>query len=120
MAELKPLVCEQCGGTIERSTMKCQYCGTQYERRYEGTPISFVVERPGVHRIRAECRIADDLKCRYPDLATKYTMDKLRQGLADGLLEYMKLTTNYDPMTMCQIIRGEVRVVDPSFSIMEV
>jgi hypothetical protein len=41
----------------------------------------------------------------------------MREQIADGLLAYMKMQTSecYDPMNCCQIIRGEVRVVDPTF-----
>lgn len=31
MEELKPLICPRCGGTITRSKMKCEYCGTEFE-----------------------------------------------------------------------------------------
>ena len=115
MAELKPMVCERCGGDIDRRTMRCQYCDTQYERKHEGTQINYVVERPGIHRLRAEVRIADEMTRRDPEMATKIATDRLRNGIADGLLDYMKIYTNVDPMLMCQIIRGEVRVVDPTF-----
>lgn len=113
--ELKPLVCVSCGGHIDRSTMCCPYCGTQYEKKHNDIPISFVVERPGVHKIRAVVKIADEMALHCPERATEYAMDKLRQGIADGLLDYMRICTEKDPMMMCSIIRGEVRVVDPYF-----
>lgn len=115
MVEIKPMVCERCGGDIDRKTMRCQYCGTQYERKHEGTQINYVVERPGIHRLRAEVRIADEMTRRDPEMATKIATDRLRNGIADGLLDYMKISTEINPMSMCQIIRGEVRVVDPTF-----
>jgi hypothetical protein len=118
MAELKPLVCERCGGAIDRNTMRCHYCDTQYERKHDGVPINFVVDRPGVHRIRAEVRLAEEMARHDPEGATRYAMDRLRHGIADGLLDYMKVCTTkeFDPMNMCQIIRGEVRVIDPTFT----
>lgn len=116
MTEVKPLVCQNCGGRIDRSTMKCPYCDTQYERKYEGLPVNFVVEKPGVHRIAAMVRIPDKVSLRDPERATQYAMERLRQGIADGLLAYMKIRTELDPMSFCQIIRGEVRVVEPTFT----
>lgn len=117
MVELKPLICTQCGAQIDRKTMRCPYCDTQYEKKHDGMPINFVVERPGVHRIRAEVRVADEMARYDPEGATRYVMDRLRFGIADGLLDYMKVVTSkeFDPMNMCQIIRGEVRVLDPTF-----
>lgn len=31
--KLVPLICERCGGTIDKETYKCEHCGTQYEWR---------------------------------------------------------------------------------------
>lgn len=116
MFELKPLVCKNCGGLIDRKTMQCPYCGTQYKHEYEETVIRFVPERPGVHRLGACVELPDELSVKDPEAATKYAMNRLRQGIADGLLEYLKLETEYNPYKRTQIIRGEVRVIDPTFS----
>lgn len=118
MVELKQLSCQNCGGQVDRATMKYPYCDTQYERTYNDVPVRFVVQRPGVHVIRAQVKIADEMALRSPEEAQEYAMNKLRRGIADGLMEYMKLLTTreFDPMNMCQIIRGEVRVVDPIFT----
>lgn len=31
--KLVPLICERCGGNINKDTYKCEHCGTQYEWR---------------------------------------------------------------------------------------
>lgn len=31
--KLVPLICERCGGSINKETYKCEHCGTQYEWR---------------------------------------------------------------------------------------
>ena len=117
LLELRELKCKNCGANIDRTSMKFPYCDTEYERKHRGTPINFVAEKPGVHKIRAMVKVADDMMLRSPERATKFALDRLRQGIADGLLDYMKLctTTERDPMQMCQIIRAEVRVLDPRF-----
>lgn len=115
MFDPKPLICKSCGGQINRSTMKCPYCDTQYESQ-DGR-IRIIVDRPGVHIIRCETRV-DMEHMRYnPEGAREYVLRDMRGQIADGLLAYMKMTTSesYDPMHCCSIIRGEVRVVDPSF-----
>lgn len=114
--ELKPLVCQQCGGTIDRKTMKCPYCDTQYEQKNDGISMRYVVETPGIHTIRAMVAVDDRMAIQSPQAATKFTMDKMRDKIAEGLLDYLKITTERDPLHMCQIIRGEIRVVDPTFS----
>lgn len=37
---MEKMVCECCGGVINRSTMTCEFCGTQYKKsEYEHMPI---------------------------------------------------------------------------------
>ena len=96
--------------------MRCPYCDTQYERQFDGTPVHFTVERPGVHKIVAQIEI-DNLmtsRCQSEEISAR-AIRKLREGIADALTEYMRLEISQDPKHMCQIIRGEVRVLYPSF-----
>jgi hypothetical protein len=51
-----------------------------------------------------------------PERARDYTLNQLREQIADGLLGFMKITTSHDLCEQAEIIRGEVRVVDPTFS----
>ena len=109
----------ECGMLMPMDWLKTHGDGSEFMEAYnmamDALKGEFVVKRQCVHRLRAEVRIPEKLKTANPEEATKFAMSKLRQGLADGLLDYMKCTTQHDPMNMCQIIRGEVRVVDPSF-----
>lgn len=113
MIELDPLKCECCGGQIDRITMKCPYCGTAYARKSEY--INVIVDRQGVHRLRCQANVPDEMVRRAPEVAKEYALDEMRKQIADSLLAYMKISTEVNPMSMCQIIRGEVKVVDPSF-----
>ena len=116
--EIKPLICEQCGGTIDRKTMQCPYCGTQYERKNNGVTINYVVDRPGVHTLRAYIRVDKRMMLHDPERASEYALDRLRHEIADGLLAYMKISTakDFSFYNECEIIRGEVRVIDPAFT----
>lgn len=116
MVEMKPLTCQNCGGAIDRKTMKCPFCDTQYERKDDGLAIRYVVEKPGTHVIRAMVKVDDMMMAQSPEAATRFVMDKMRYNVADSLLNYMKLTTERSPHEMCHIIRGEIRVVDPTFT----
>ena len=116
MNELKAMVCQNCGATIDRRSMKCEYCGTQYEREYDGAQVRFVMDRPGVHTICAEAMVDEMIVGSIPPEAMeRHIMNKLRNSIADGLLEYLKMEVKVDPMHFCRIIRGEVRVLDPSW-----
>ena len=115
MLEMKAMKCQSCGANINRITMQCDYCGTQYESPNDR--IKIVVDRPGVHIIHCQTKVDMEMMRHYPEGAREYVLQDMREQIADGLLAYMKMTTSeiFDPMNCCQIIRGEVRVLDPHF-----
>ena len=98
--------------------MRCPYCDTQYERKNNGVTVNYVVNQAGVHTLRADVRVDELMLLRNPESATAYALDILRQEIADGLLAYMKISTakDFSAFNNCEIIRGEVRVVDPYFT----
>lgn len=116
--ELVAMTCKNCGANVNRRTMKCDFCGTEYTHPNER--IKFIVDRPGMQTIRCETRVDMEHMRDSPEGARAYVLEDMRQQLADGLLAFMKITTKDDysggPFGSCQIIRGEVRVVDPSFN----
>lgn len=93
--------------------MRCDYCGTEYESPNDR--IKIVVDRPGVHTIRCQTKVDMLVMRDCPEIAREYVLREMREQIADGLLAYMKMTTSDDCRSFCQIIRGEVRVVEPSF-----
>lgn len=118
--DLRPYICKQCGAAISPATLKCEYCGTPYKDK----SLSRIVITPGVPgeaRLRAEVRIDRYSMERNPERARDYALKELRNQLADGLLAYMKITTSTDfsakYFEQTEIIRGEVRVVDPMFNV---
>ena len=117
MFEPKPLICQCCSAPINRRTMQCDYCGTQYERENNGVTIKYEVEYPNIHKIGAKISVPRDIVTHCPERATEYSLRKMREQIAEGLLGYMKISTETDYMSDCQIILGEVRVVDPTFTI---
>lgn len=113
--ELKPYICERCGGPINISKMKCEYCGTEYQdERLKNVYVEVV--KPGVHSIYSEVRIPREalLRNKVEDIRN-YSLGQLRHQIADGLLGYLNIATHKDYMEDCEIIRGEVRVLDPMF-----
>lgn len=118
LLEFKPLICERCGGTIDRKTMRCPYCGTEYIRENNGDQIRIVVDRPGVQKISTQVRVDMDMMADSPEGARAYVLDRMRHEVADALLAFMKISTaeDYSPLSRCQIIRGEIRVIDPTFT----
>ena len=47
--------------------------------------------------------------------ASKYTIETMTQELASSLAPFLSIETQYDPLKSAHVVRGKVRVVDPSF-----
>lgn len=114
--ELKPYICKCCGAPVNISKMKCDYCGTVYHNDAL-KEITIRAVRPGEHTIQSQVRISHEvLRSRDAKDTRDYILGELRNQIADGLLGFLDITTCRDYMDNCEIIRGEVRVIDPMFS----
>lgn len=111
---LQPYTCKCCGGKINVAIMRCEYCDTEYQDD-SLKPVKFSVVRPGVHKISATVRIDGHDMLRGPEFATNYALSELKRQFADGLLAFMKVTSEIHPGEHAEYIRGEVRVLDPTF-----
>lgn len=118
MMEIRPYICKCCGGRINVAKMRCEFCDTDYEDN-SLKRIKIETVQPGVHTIAAQIEVSFDHMAQCPEHARDYALSELRKQLADGLLGFMKLETteNFSPKywERTQIIRGTVRVVDPTF-----
>lgn len=115
MLDLKPYVCKCCGGRINVVKMKCEYCDTEYENK-SLKRITIQTVNASTTVIRAEVAIPKDVMLYNPEGARDYTLRELRNQIADGLLGFMKIATSENYIDHTEIIRGEVRVIDPMFS----
>ena len=116
--KLTPYTCKCCGGRINVAKMRCDYCDTEYKdenlKRIQITQV-----RRGEHVLRTQVAVSIDHMAANPEGARDYILSELRNQLADGLLGFMKVTTSEDFTPKywgrTEIIRGEVRVIDPMF-----
>lgn len=114
MSELKPLVCERCGGIIDRKTMRCPYCGTEYAYNDNRIQVRFIErQKPGEQVICVQATVDSRILVCDPEGATECALEEMRQQMADSLLAFMKISTCDNPAMNAKIIRGVVRVIDP-------
>lgn len=115
MINVEALTCSNCGAPINRATMTCPYCKTQYS--FPNPEIKMTVIKLGVHKIYAQTKVSNQVIAVAPEAAKDKTLAQLREQLADALLGYMKITTakEWDFMGDSTIFRGEVIVCDPLF-----
>jgi predicted amidophosphoribosyltransferase len=114
---LEELRCTHCDAPLNPKTLKCEYCGSQYERKQEAGMTHYIQTCPAqIQTIASEIRVSRECMTNIPEpiIADKATM-RLTRNLAEVLADYMKVETRMDWETNTQIIRGTVRVVEPDF-----
>ena len=74
MNELKPLICQCCGGRIDRHTMMCPYCGAHYIK----------IPEPSSYVSRSEADSFDSyiekMKREHEKLVRELAMEKFRHA----------------------------------------
>jgi hypothetical protein len=114
---LEELRCRNCQAPLNPITYKCEYCGSQYEKKIEHGVTHYIQTCPAkVQTIRSQVSVPDEVMCRMSeeDIA-RYTMNEMVHHLAEALAPYTKIETEKDYMLCRQIIRGTIRVVEPDF-----
>ena len=111
---MKPLICKQCGGSIDPTTMRCPYCGTRYEQTGEVIRIDYAHPHAEVLRARIEAS-SEYLSCLQQDELGKLIRNTMTRKLAESLEPFVEYTVQYDPAHMMQIVRGRVRVLPPGY-----
>lgn len=120
---MKELRCPNCGGHVihkGQGKYHCEYCGTDFENKDEYGVIHIVRERSDTVTLAAKA-IIDEHMLRYysqmgdnKDSMYAYIKESLCDQLAHGLMQYLNLKENYDPMHMNVNFIGTVDVVDPA------
>lgn len=115
MNELKPLTCPNCGGRINTSRMKCEYCGTQFKRD-EGPVLRIEAVRPGVRTLETNAMIPERYIMDLGDDAIRSIVrDQMSHQLAEALVPMLDLKVGHDLERMEGIVRGRIRVLEPGY-----
>lgn len=104
--------CPNCGAPIKGR--QCEYCGTVFREDPELRD-TLIVERPGARRLCAEVTIPREIATLNEDAAASWAKRKIASGMAEALQDSIKIIVREDPFRAAVIVRGEVRVLDPSF-----
>lgn len=119
MSELKPLVCTQCGGTINRATYTCEYCGTKFK---EDSPniVHMVSIRQDVKVIQSQ-RILDDemIHVMGSKDASEYVLKQMAAEMAEILIPMMDVKVCRDELDFIRnthTVKARLRVVEPTYT----
>ena len=112
MGELKPLICERCGGHINRRTMRCPYCETQYNGKLEVIPDTPPFSHNGVETLAISIQIPEEDFCRGAD-ASLNVRKKMCEALAKSMMPYLEVREIQNPISFDWIFTGLVKFVKP-------
>ena len=110
MDAMKPLICQCCGGRIDRKTMRCPYCDTQYNGKLEPATKIIYGERRDYDILHASVCLKEALFRENQAMAQKIAMEKLMQAMAKGLEPYVEVKEHCDPTSFSRIITGAIRL----------
>ena len=119
---MKELKCPNCGGPVKHKgwgKYYCEYCGTEFENKDEYGVIHIVKEQSDTVTLAAKAIVDEHMFRCYSlmgedkDKMYAHIKESLCDQLAHGLVQYLNLRENYDPMHMNMSFIGTVDVVDP-------
>lgn len=113
---LVELRCNNCGAALDPNTLKCSYCGSQYERKNQGNFTHYIQTCPASTQVlKAQSRFPEYARHMEPEQLAEYAKREIVHSLAEALTPYIKFEIMRDPREMTQIINGTIRVVEPDF-----
>ena len=105
-------VCESCGAPINPLSGICEYCGSRYRIEHGSV---LMVENCKAVKLCTESVIPNDIIHRDASAASEIALNEMSRKIADSLKDYLKIITRKDEFLNATIIRGEIRVLPPSF-----
>jgi len=113
MSELKPYICPQCGGKVNRATLVCEMCGTQFR---EDAPYKLIIERPGV-RVLGISRVIDNEMMRHgdPQELSEYVLREIARDFTSCIMPFLDVRSEQDQYKDQTILSARLRVVEPTF-----
>lgn len=115
MNDLKPLICPQCGGQVDRARLICKSCGTQFkEDKVE--PLKFVCVRPGVHVLQASREVGREIyDVMGEQKASEYILKSMAKELTEHIIPYMDVRTEYIPYRNTTAVCSRIRILDATY-----
>lgn len=110
----KAYICQCCGGTINRATMKCEYCGTEYEKIDDQVRLRIETFQNPTITLASHVGISDeDMRVLGPEAASKLAMQKMCRQLSECLAPFIDMSVEHDPCTRIHHLAGHLKVVRP-------
>lgn len=106
-------ICSQCGGRIDPTSMRCEYCGTQFEQNKDGIIRIETFENP-VQTFRVTCEVSKRaIRELSADQLSEVYKHELLKGLSDCMLPAVQVEYEEDLLNDKVYVRGTLKAVIP-------
>ena len=105
-------ICECCGGKVNRATMTCEYCGTQYKEE-DNNLIRFETYRNPIQKLVVSASYPEEAFKENPKEMAEYAIRNMSYKFAECIAPYMVMATEYEPEYHKRRIYGQIRIVVP-------
>lgn len=119
---IKPLVCPNCAGHVDRATLTCNMCGLQFQMDSEEHLLVVHYEQAKMHtlagKVITEPYLLRDIKD--PDkleFVTEEIMIEMARKMAMQILPLIEYQTEYNPNFGTFVTYGRLRVAEPIESV---
>ena len=112
MSKLHALICTGCGGQIDRDTLTCKSCGTQYKYDQDGRLITVEqFDRKTVY-INGSIAVPAYIVQKDPQMAMEMTLQEIAQEMVKKIMPLIEWQTRFEPRTMEYITHARVGVAE--------
>lgn len=100
------LRCECCGGTINRFTMKCDFCDTEYIFN-DCQELQIKICNKPTKKFMSKMILPKHV---VEEIPNTYIKERLAGSLVDKIIEEMDIKTRYNPCSMSYEIYGMIEI----------
>ena len=118
MSELKPLICPQCGATINRETYVCEYCGTKFKKDYEMmSPFAVEILQPGTRVLRSQAIMTEEVvRVLGSKEASEFIIKQMAREMAEQIAPFMDVEIRRsDTNPFDTKVNARLRVLEPTY-----
>lgn len=106
-------ICPCCGGTINRASMTCEYCGTGFKEEHDNL-IRIETFRNPVRTFEARVFIPDNWFSEFGvESVSKLAVEELVRELSKSIAPMMEVHNEHDLRTMSNIFSGRIKIIQP-------
>lgn len=112
---MRRLICDGCGGQIDRDTLVCKHCGVAYKLDEYEMPIRVMEYSTKVETfsgcVRVPSYLVEDAKD--AEQIIEMSLQQLAKQMAKKIMPLMEFQHEYDPRSCEYVTYGRLKVANP-------